>query len=199
MTVQLDVWRGEFGAAYTERNPMNPGVRLAPFRTMLGGLGISSALEVGCNRGHNLATLAETLGKGSRIVGVEPNAHARSLAEAIAPGQVVEGSADRLPFADASFDAVLTCGVLIHVPPEAYEQSLREIRRVARRYVLAAEYYAAGETAIEYRGHNDLLWKRDFASDYIRVCGDLEVVRSGYWTKEDGFDRSHWWLLAVAG
>jgi len=197
---QLDVWRGDFGFAYTNRNVVDPTVRLPAFRTMLAGAHVKSVLEVGCNRGHNLATLAEVLGPDAGIAGLEPNDYARGFAAETAPGAtLVYGHADALPFADESFDLVLTCGVLIHVPPALYETSLREIHRVARRYVLAVEYFAEAETAISYREQEDLLWKRDFGGDYRRLFPELQERAGGTWMLADGFDRTRWWLLEKPG
>ena len=78
-------------------------------------------------------------------------------------------------------------------------EALNEIYRVCRRYILAIEYYADEETAIHYRGHDDMLWKRDFKKHYLMQFPDLSIVRSGYWGHEDGFDRSHWWLFEKVG
>jgi pseudaminic acid biosynthesis-associated methylase len=194
MSSQLDTWRGEFGRAYTERNETDPAVRVPAFARMLDGLEIGSALEIGCNAGHNLVTLARVLGPEARVAGVEPSPYPRGIAER-AGLAVVEGSSTSVPSADGEFDLVLTCGVLIHVPPAAFEPSLRELHRVSRRYLLAIEYFAVEETAVRYRGQDDLLWKRDFGGAYRALFHALELLRSGYWDRQDGFDRCHWWLL----
>jgi len=194
VTAQLETWRGEFGRAYTDRNLTDPATRLPAFETMVGGLGIASALEIGCNAGHNLLTLRRVLGEAARLAAVEPSPYARAAARD-AGLDVVDASAAALPFADASFDLVFTCGVLIHVPPAELEASLRELHRVSARWLLAAEYFAGGEEVVPYRGHEDLLWRRDYEGCYCALFPELRVVRSGYWDREDGFDRSHWWLL----
>lgn len=193
---QLETWQGEFGRAYTDRNVHDPLDRLAAFTTMLEGIEARRVLEVGCNRGHNLVTLHMLLGPGAEIVGIEPNAYALSLARAASDEtSALRGQADDIPFKDAYFDLVFTAGVLIHVPPEDLGSCLDEIHRVSRRYILAIEYFAPEETTIAYRGHDDLLWKRDFLTHYRTRFPTLEPVRSGYWGLEDGFDRCHWWLL----
>jgi len=196
ITNQLGTWQGAFGSAYTDRNTADPRHLVAAFRTMLGGLGVASVLEVGCNRGHNLTALHQLLAERSEVVGVEPNPYALSLAQALPHVGAVAGHAADLPFPDAAFDLVFTAGVLIHVPPVELDASLAEIHRVARRYVLAVEYFAEDDTPVAYRDlDEDHLWKRDFRAHYQRLFAELEVVRSGYWGREDGFDRCHWWLL----
>ncbi len=196
MKKQLDQWTGDFGRAYTERNVYDWKLRVPAFRAMLKDLSLERVLEVGCNRGYNLLALREVLGPGPEIVGVEPNAFALEIARAASPRvAAVHGDAYNLPFPDASFDLVFTVGVLIHIPPEELPKALTEIHRVSRRYILAAEYYAAEETPIVYRGQNDLLWKRDFRQHYQTLFPGLRLLREGYWDAEQGFDRTHWWLL----
>ena len=196
MTQQLKFWKSEFGQAYTDRNAIDSRTRLSAFQQMLNALPIKRVLEVGCNRGHNLVTLAELLRDDNDIIGIEPNTYALQRARAasvkIAP---LYGHAFDIPFKDKYFDLVFTCGVLIHISLDDLPKALREIYRVSERYVLAIEYFAEEETAIQYRGHNDLLWKRNFLAHYQRHFPDLMLIRSGYWGPEHGFDRAHWWLL----
>lgn len=167
---------------------------------MLEGLALSRVLEVGCNRGHNLVTVSEILGSAAEVVGVEPNRRALALAQQTGRQvTAVHGHIFDLPFADGAFDLVFTAGVLIHVSLEDLAAALREIHRVSHRYILAVEYFAAEETALEYRGRRDLLWKRDFLGHYERQFPTLRLLRHGYWGPEDGFDHTHWWLLEKAG
>lgn len=197
---QLRAWKGEFGTAYTDRNVADWRSRLHAFETMLEGLALSRVLEVGCNRGHNLVTVAELLGPGVEVLGVEPNAHALEVARQIGPRvTAVHGHVFNLPFEDGVFDLVFTAGVLIHVALADLDGALREIYRVSRRYILGLEYFSAEETAVEYRGRWDLLWKRDFLAHYERQFSALRLLRHGYWGPEEGFDRTHWWLLEKPG
>ncbi len=191
MAHQLEVWEGEFGKDYTDRNVIDWRVRLPAFKQMLDGLPIGRALEVGCNRGHNLVAVAELLGGGD-VVGIEPNRYALELARAssVKVG-VLYGHAFDLPFKDRYFDLVFTAGVLIHIPLGDLPVALSEIYRVSKRYILAIEYFAEEETTIHYRGHDDLLWKRNFLKYYQTQFPDLTLIRSGYWRPEDGFDRCH--------
>jgi len=193
---QLKTWEGKFGKAYTDRNVVDYRARLPAFQRMLGGLPIRRVLEVGCNRGHNLVALAEILEEDSDVVGIEPNQYALEIARAssVKVG-VLHGHALDLPFKDRCFDLVFTVTVLIHIRLSDLAAVLAEIHRVSKRYILAVEYFAEEETLISYRGHDDLLWKRDFLKHYQGQFPDLALVHSGCWGSEDGFDRSHWWLL----
>ncbi|MBA3534486.1 MAG: methyltransferase domain-containing protein [Ardenticatenales bacterium] len=196
MSDQLEMWRGAFGEAYTDRNVIEPASRLPAFRQMLEGLPLERVLEVGCNRGHNLLALADLLPEESEIVGIEPNPHARALARAASTRiAVMSGQAAYLPFRENYFDMVFTSGVLIHIPPDALPTVLSELHRVSRRYLLAIEYFASEAEEISYRGHEGLLWKRNFLQDYQSLFPTLRLLRQGYWRAEDGFDRATWWLM----
>ena len=196
MTIQREVWEGEFGNAYTDRNVIDWRMRLPAFRQVLEGLPIRRILEVGCNRGHNLLALTDILGTEAEIVGLEPNHHALEQARAVSTQvAALYGCAQDIPFKNEYFDLVFTAGVLIHIPLVDLGAVLAEICRVSRRYILCIEYFAEEDTAIPYRGHDDLLWKRNFLRHYQTQCPELTLIRSGYWGPEHGFDRVHWWLL----
>lgn len=193
----LQVWAGEFGKAYTDRNRIDWRTRLPAFQRMLEGLQLKRVLEVGCNRGHNLVAVAELLKKKGEVVGIEPNRYALQLAKgASIKAIVLKGHAFDLPVKNGVFDLVFTAGLLIHIPLSELPTALGEVYRASKSYILAIEYFAENETVVNYRGMRDLLWKRDFLKAYKTQFPDLKEIRSGYWGPEDGFDRVHWWLLA---
>lgn len=200
MADPLSVWQGEFGEAYTDRNAVDWRVRLPAFRQMLGGLPIRRVLEVGCNRAHNLVAIAELLKDASALVGLEPNRYALKLArQASREIGVLQGQVFDLPFQDGYFDLVFTSGVLIHIALPDLPKALAEIHRASARFILAIEYFAEQEMGILYRGHNDLLWKRNFLKHYRAQFPDLSLLRHGYWDRDHAFDRTHWWLLEKPG
>jgi pseudaminic acid biosynthesis-associated methylase len=185
------MWSGDFGEQYTDRNLVDWRTVVPFLRPMVEGLSLGRVLEVGCNRGHNLVALREVLGEGPELIGIEPNPHAREIARA-AGVDARAADAFGLPFPDGHFDLVFTAGVLIHVSLDDLPRAMREIHRCSRRYVLALEYFSEVETVIPYRGHRDLLWKRDFLRHYQTLFPDLTLVRQGY---AEEWDRSTWWLL----
>jgi pseudaminic acid biosynthesis-associated methylase len=191
MTQQLEVWSGEFGKQYTDRNQVDWRRRVPLLQPMVEGLSLGRVLEVGCNRGYNLMALREILGEGAELIGVEPGSYARELARA-AGIDALDADAFCLPFTDGHFDLAFTAGVLIHVALDDLLRAMREVCRCSRRYILAIEYFSEEETVIPYRGHQDLLWKRDFRRHYQSLFPDLTLVRQGY---VEEWDRSTWWLL----
>jgi pseudaminic acid biosynthesis-associated methylase len=195
-----DLWAGEFGNAYIERN-IDAAARTADFwRGLLTRLPVSSALEVGCNIGGNLIRIAEQLG-AANVAGVDVNETALTmLAEQLPDADLRCAPAVGLPFADDSFDLVFTMGVLIHVAPNDLEPAMRQVIRCSRRYVLAGEYYASDVTEVPYRGQEGALYKRDYGALYEALDSNLRLVETGFLAASEGpFDDITYWLFEVPG
>jgi len=79
-------------------------------------------LDLGSGAGTDSLVAAQMVGAGGRVTGIDMTAamlvKARSAATAMGVSNVefVEGEAERLPFSDASFDAVISNGVIDLVP-----------------------------------------------------------------------------------
>jgi len=198
-TEQVQIWQGEFGDAYTQRNVLDFRVRLPAFQEILRDIVPERVLDVGSSRGDSLNAL-ESLFPQAELVGVEPNALA--LSEGRARGRncaLLAGDVFGLPFREASFDLVMTAAVLIHVTPTDLPAALAELYRVSSRYLLAIEYYAAEEVVVPWRGQDALLYKRDFNLHFRRQFPDLRPLRSDAWDEagaggQGAFARCHWWL-----
>lgn len=110
-------------------------LELGIVRGLAGG---KEVLEVGCGTGLIMRGLD---GRAKRLVGVDISPG--MLAEARRRGfDVFEGQAEKLPFADESFDLAYSFKVLAHVPD--IELALREMTRVLRPGGhLVAEFYNA--------------------------------------------------------
>ena len=184
-THQLEIWEGEFGVEYTDRAVVDVGARKGTFGKLLEGLPIETILEVGCGKGDNLTALEEL---GYEVTGVEPLHYA--LVRSREKGhRTFPGNCFSVPFDDEEFDLTFTAGVLMHVIPDDMARAIRELWRVTRRFLLIIEYYAAAEAPISYRGHEDLLWKRDYS-----VWGK-NLVKTGQLDKANGFDNCTYWLF----
>lgn len=206
-TPQLSAWTGSFGDAYVDRNgPAETGLRerVRGYSRILAatdGDPARSILECGCNLGLNLRALRRLT--DAELMAVEPNARARArvLEDGVLPASHLhDATLSALPFPDASVDLVFTCGVLIHVPPEHIEQAAREVHRVARKYVLAVEYFSQKPTSAPYRGEDALMWKRDFGGLYLDLFPDLIPIDTGFmWKRTTGWDDANWWLFRKPG
>ena len=90
--------------------------------------GFETVLDVGCGDGQISRLLAAN---GARVVGIDPTWNQVVVAGERAGGPAyARASADGLPFADASFDAVLACLVFEHI--DAVDEAIGEIARVVR-------------------------------------------------------------------
>jgi len=203
-TPQIAAWRGDFGDAYTERVGATPARVHAATRwwarilqSFAGDLP-DSILEVGANVGINLRALANLT--EATLYAVEPNARARMTLVGdgvVAHARALDGTAAAIPLGNASVDLVFTSGVLIHVAPDELPAALAELHRVARRWVLAIEYFAVRPETVLYQGRDGLLFKRDFGRLWLERHPTLRIVDSGFfWKPQWGADDVTWWLFA---
>lgn len=207
MTAQLERWRGDFGNAYIERNAAsgdNIDKREAGWKKILkafpGGTP-KSILEIGCNVGINLRALGSLT--DALLYGVEPNSIAlgQLKKDNIVPEENLhEGNIFKIPFEDNSIECVFTSGVLIHIAPEDLEAAYREIYRVSSKYILSTELFSKKPETISYRGHDDMLFKRDFGLKWLEIFPDLVPIEQGFlWQPITGVDDATWWLFEKKG
>src|SRR5437764_9417578 len=90
------------------------------------GVGKGRCLDVGCGTGVATAAVAEL---GWSAVGVDLSADMLEVARSRGL-EVVQGSADALPFADRNFDAAVS--VWTHIDVDEFPAAVREIARVLR-------------------------------------------------------------------
>lgn len=98
-------------------------------------------LEVGCGFGRNIKFLLENNIK-SQITGVDISPKMIELAKKYVGKDKVKllvADAKELPFADREFDAVLVHGVFMHVKPEDIQETIREVLRVTKKYLINVE------------------------------------------------------------
>ncbi len=193
-TRQSSFWRSEFGDAYTERNEVSPEIlsaRIALWRRVFETLvdaPPNSILEVGANLGINLQALGHLT--SAELFAVEPNALARAklLENRVVPANNINDCLSHdLSFPDESVDLVFTSGVLIHIHPDNLLSSCSEIYRVTRRYIVCIEYFSDKPEEISYRGHGEMLFKRDFGSFWLDNFPNLETKDYGFvWKRVTG-------------
>ena len=94
---------------------------------------VASVLDVGCGNGF----VTRELRARGLVVGLDPSAEALARFE----GNSVLGTSDALPFGDRSFDAVVCTEVLEHLNQAVFEETVRELPRVAARYLVIGVPY----------------------------------------------------------
>jgi pseudaminic acid biosynthesis-associated methylase len=197
-TEQEEFWSGEFGDAYVNRNRYDIGASVAMFGRILSkAFDVSSVFELGCNIGQNLRAI-KILKPESRISGIEINESAHASAVKDFP-DVIHGSILEVdPLSIGTIDLVFTKGVLIHIQPERLPEVYDKMARIGRKYVLMSEYYNPRPVTIEYRGHAQRLFKRDFAGEFMDRHPDFRLSDYGFVYHRDPVfprDDATWFLM----
>lgn len=186
-TEQEAFWAGDFGTQYIARNQGDAllASNLDFFsKALRSARRIQSCLEFGANIGMNLKAL-KLLHPSIDAHAIEINGEAaKQLSTVIPPANVHNISI--LDFAPTrQWDLTLIKGVLIHINPEVLPQVYDKLAASAGRYLMVAEYYNPAPVAIPYRGHNDRLFKRDFAGEIMDRHPELQLVDYGFAYRRD--------------
>jgi pseudaminic acid biosynthesis-associated methylase len=198
-TEQEEFWAGHFGDAYSDRN-IGAGwiaANTALFAKIIDRTrGVKSVIEYGANIGLNLRAI-HSLIPDVELTAVEINSQA---AEALRDwGQCDVREQSILDFEpDRQWDIALVKGVLIHINPEALPRVYDLIYKSTRKFICIVEYFNPIPVAMPYRGHDDRLFKRDFAGEMLERFSDLELVDYGFCYRRDpNFpqDDVTWFLL----
>lgn len=111
-------------------------------------LSIASVLDVGAGTGRACEFLA-VRSPAAQVVGVEPVAALLDASRSRDVATFVQGSGDRLPFPDGSFDAVSALALMHHVSEPA--TVIREMMRVARRVIVISDSNRFGQGSVAAR------------------------------------------------
>jgi pseudaminic acid biosynthesis-associated methylase len=202
-TEQEAFWAGEFGNNYVARNKDQElfTSNLALFSHVLARAEkINSVIEFGPNIGMNLRALMQLL-PTAKFAAVEINEKAAAELRQL-PGLTVHNQS-LLEFKPASLsDLVLIKGVLIHLSPEKLADAYRVLYQASGRYICVAEYYNPTPVALSYRGHEQQLFKRDFAGEILKQFPDLKLRDYGFAYHGDAnfpADDVTWFLLEKKG
>jgi len=134
LRTEYDVWhRHVFDSAPDHEDASSPWYQIV--RERLGQVANLRVLEVACGRGGFVRELTRG---GAHVVGCDFSGSALRIAQkklqGLAGGSVssalVQGDAQNLAFADGSFDLIISCETIEHVPDPW--SALREMFRVAR-------------------------------------------------------------------
>ena len=158
---------------------------------------LNHILECGCNVGRNINFLNKTL----------PNAEL-SVIEISDEALKITKNKYKIykdfngPILDckfkSEFDLVFTMGVLIHINPEQLIDHMRKMYNFSKKYILIGEYFNRTPVSLEYQGHKDKLFKKDFGKIFMNEF-NLKLIDYGFlWGhKYDnaGFDDITWWVF----
>ena len=153
---------------------------------LLAGLS-GRVIEVGAGNGLNFGHYPPEV---TQVVAVEPNPHLRRVAadaasRAPVPVEVTDGTADRLPAADADFDAGVASLVLCSVPDQP--AALRELYRVIRpggelRFLEHVQATTPGLRRLQ-RALDATFWPIICGGDHLGRDTAAEIERAGFRTE----------------
>jgi ubiquinone/menaquinone biosynthesis C-methylase UbiE len=146
-----------------------------------------SVLDIGCGTGTLAIAAKQRVGPTGRVYGVDASAEmlARATRKATKAGAEVifrNGIAERLPFPDGQFDAVLSTVMLHHLGRKARRQCAQEVRRVLKPggRVLAVDF---ARPAQGKKGLLDHFHHHGFVNlhDLVALLNDagLKTLKSG--------------------
>lgn len=157
-------------------------------------------LDVACGPGLLLCAALE---RGHAAAGVDLSGEAIALAKELVPAaDVRQGNAERLPFADATFDGVTCLGSIERFLDR--EQALREMRRVAKptaRFcflvrnasTLVWRVWRQGLGHREVQGHQDALTLQAWHELFARCGFAVERVLPDQWPRQRLRQLAPWW------
>ena len=85
-----------------------------------------------------------------------------------------------------------------HIAPEMLNQAYERLFDWSSKYLCIVEYYNPTPVSISYRGHQDKLYKRDFAGDLLEKYPALTLIDYGFVYHNDNtfpLDDVSWFLL----
>jgi len=141
---------------------------------------VSSILDIGSGTGRVSLEIKKQLPKVN-IIGIEPSEALRSIAykKGLNPSEIVDGNAMSLNYNDCEFDLVCEFAALHHIPRP--ELAVREMLRVARRYIFISDSNNFGHGSLPVRSLKQGLnlfkcWK---IFDLIKTRGKGYTISEG--------------------
>ena len=199
-TEQEEFWAGDFGTHYAHRNRGDQIIASnnALFSTILSKTsGVKTAIEFGPNIGLNLVAL-KALRPDIQLKAVEINKDAIEKMKILIEGVDVINSSVLDYVVDDVYDFVLSRGLLIHIDPDKLKEVYEKMYASCKKYICIIEYYNPYPIVVNYHGHENKLFKRDFAGEMMELYHDLELIDYGFvYHKDANFpqDDINWFLL----
>ncbi len=142
-------------------------------------------VELGCNRGLNLIALKQ-INNDFDLCGYEINKMAAQEARNLDIAHIIDGTILEELSNEKSYDLSFTKGVLIHIAPDELDKVYNNLYRLSKLYILVCEYYNPTPVVVQYRGHNECLFKRDFSGELIDKY-NLRLIDYGFIYHRDNY------------
>jgi len=140
-------------------------------------------LDVGAAKGFLLHDFLQVL-PGATVRGIDVSAYAKENAHGQTGPLIDLGSAEKLPYADASFDLVISINSIHNLPLPLCKQALAEMERVSRahKFVTIDAWHTEEE-------HQRLLDWILTAETYLSVDDWVKLFA------EVGYTGDYWWFI----
>jgi len=135
-------------------------------------------LDIGCAKGFLLHDLRQVI-PGVKVAGLDISTYAIGHAMTDVKPFLVVGSAESLPYADKSFDLVISINTAHNLKLDACIQAIREMERVSRRH----KYLQVDSWLTQEQRENFERWQLT-AVTYFDPDGWQEIFRKAGYTGE---------------
>ena len=171
-----DYWDGDrrygYGGYHYDGRWVGVADRLAAHYRLSPG---ASVLDIGCGKGFLLHDLRQAVPNAS-VTGLDISAYALEHAIEDVRLRVVRGTAAHLPFADKSFDLVVSINTLHNLRVAELDSALREVERVS----CGAKYVVVDTFRDERQKVNLLYWQLTCQCFYTPEDWQWWFDRTGY-------------------
>ncbi|MFQ5955500.1 MAG: class I SAM-dependent methyltransferase [Kiloniellales bacterium] len=139
-------------------------------------------LDVGCGKGFLVKDLM-AVGPGIEAFGLDISEYALMHCEPEVAGRLHFGSADRLPFPDASFAAVVSINTIHNLPRDRVVTAVREIERLAPgKGFLQVDSYRTPEQRKRFLDWVLTAEFHDTPEGWLELFEEAEYTGDYYWT-----------------
>ena len=198
-TAQEKFWSSDFGNSYTDRTHKVRKYFTTRVKMwsdiLMHANDVRSIFEIGSNTGLNMDVINFLLNKKISTNGIEINKKATDLAKKNKHKIKNVSVLDFKP--KKKYDMSISCGVMIHINPNYLNKAYDVLYKTSKKYILISEYFNTQPVTINYRGHTDRLFKRDFAKE-IQKKYNLKLIDYKFmWSNDNIYpcDDTTWFLF----
>lgn len=188
-TEEEKFWSGEFGGEYIKRN-CDSKLIIQNYhffsRALSKAVDIRTCLEFGANIGLNIKALMKLFPE-CNFSALELNERAVRTLNEINNVKVIHESVLEFNPNNIRYDLVLSKGLLIHINPKKLKSVYEIMYQSSSKYILISEYFNPEPITLDYYGHKEKLYKRDFAGEILDKFKDLVLIDYGFNYNRDKF------------
>ncbi len=139
-------------------------------------------LDVGCAKGFLVRDLLDAM-PGLEVFGLDASEYALMHCPPEVVGRLHLGSADRLPFPDASFQCVISLDTVHNLPRERAKRALQEIQRLSQgRAFVRVDSYRTPEQKAVFESWVLTAEFHDYPQGWQQLFAEAGYTGDYYWT-----------------